>query len=136
MNKRLAKIMKKARQSHAYKREKIVLSLTEEMIVLMEQQEINKSELAERLGKSKPYITKIMSGSANFTLDSLIQIADALDSEINVHLTHKNCETLWIDVHNESASKTLRKNSDPGWNNWQSDEAYETYELTQLHQKV
>ena len=88
MNNRLAEIMKKARQSHAYKREKIVLSLTEEMIVLMEQQEINKSELAERLGKSKPYITKIMSGSANFTLDSLIQIADALDSEINVHLTH------------------------------------------------
>jgi len=130
MKKQLANILNKARQGKAYKREKIVLALTEEMIVLMEQQGVNKSVLAERMETSKPYITKIMSGTAkNFTLDTMIQIADALDAEINVHLTSKNCETVWIDVSPKPISVAIKKNTKPSWEQWQSDEMLEKPKL-------
>ena len=129
MKNKLQDILRKARQGQSYKREKIVLALTEEMITLMHQQGINKSALAERLGTSKPYITKIMSGSANFTLDSMIQIADALGSELSIHLTGKDCDTLWIDARKETASKTIKKNSCPTWEGWRSDEMLEKPQL-------
>ena len=128
MKKTLHNILNQARQGRAYKREKIVLALTEEMIALMEQQGMNKSELAERMDTSKPYITKVMSGTANFTLDSMIQIADALNSELSVHLTAKDCETQWIDFTSKS-STTLVKNPAPIWDKWTIDELFESSEL-------
>lgn len=130
MKNKLQALIHKAKQGQAYKREKIVLALTEEMIALMEHQGINKSALAERMETSKPYITKIMSGTANFTLDSMIQIADALNSELSVHLTAKNCETQWIDIISKS-STTLVKNSQPSPDQWQADEILESPELLQ-----
>jgi len=128
MKKQLANILNKARQGKAYKREKVVLALTEEMIVLMEQQGVNKSVLAERMETSKPYITKIMSGTANFTLESMIQIADALNSELSVHLTAKDCETQWIDFSSKPSSH-LVKNSTPTWEQWESEEMLEKPKL-------
>ena len=128
MSNNLQQLLARARQGHAYKREKIVLALTEEMLSLMEQQGINKTQLAAKLGKSKPYITKILSGTANFTLDSLIQLADALGTELNIHFTPLHCETQWIDFHSQH-SQPLRKNSTQNWDQWQADELLETPQL-------
>ena len=127
MSKKLQDILRKARQGHAYKREKIVLALTEEMIALMELQNINKSDLADRLGCSKPYVTKILSGTANFTLDTMIQMADALNSELNIHLTSQNCETQWIDFKTKPSSAIIK--STPTWEQWESDEFFESSTL-------
>jgi transcriptional regulator with XRE-family HTH domain len=46
--------------------------------LLMKKEGIKKAELARRLGKSRAYVTKILQGNANFTLDTLVQIARAL----------------------------------------------------------
>ena len=127
MKNKLQALLQKAKQGQVYKREKIVLALTEEMIALMEQQGINKSVLADRMETSKPYITKVMSGTANFTLESMIQIADALNSELSVHLTAKDCETQWIDFKSKP-SCTIKK-STPTWEQWKSDEVLESSEL-------
>lgn len=43
---------------------------------------MSKKNLAAALGKSQPYITKILSGDANLTIGSLVRIARALDRKI------------------------------------------------------
>lgn len=45
---------------------------------LMRKENVSKAELARRLKKSRAYVTKILQGNANFTLDTLVRIAKVL----------------------------------------------------------
>ena len=42
------------------------INFTEEICKCMEEQNINRKELAEKIGSSPAYITKILRGNANF----------------------------------------------------------------------
>ena len=64
-----------------YWTERAILSVTEEIFVAMEKRGMQRSELARRLGTSPAYVTKILRGKANFTLESLARIAFALGGE-------------------------------------------------------
>lgn len=48
----------------------------------MKSARVSRSELATKLGTSKSYITKILTGDANLTLDTMASIATALDMSI------------------------------------------------------
>lgn len=45
---------------------------------LMKKENVSRAELARRLQKSRAYVTKILQGNANFTLDTLVKIAKVL----------------------------------------------------------
>ena len=49
--------------------------VTEDILVAMEDLGVTKAELAKRLGKSKPRITQLLSGSSNMTIGTLSDIA-------------------------------------------------------------
>jgi len=53
----------------------ILKPLTEDILVAMEDLGVTKSELAKRLGKSKPRITQLLRGSSNMTIGTLSDIA-------------------------------------------------------------
>ena len=53
---------------------------------LMETQNVSRTELARRLNKSRPYITRLLSGSQNLTIESMTKIADAFDQELHLDL--------------------------------------------------
>jgi transcriptional regulator with XRE-family HTH domain len=59
---------------------------------LMKQEDVKKAELARRLGKSRAYVTKILQGNANFTLDTLVQIARALGYKFQPAFVAKEAE--------------------------------------------
>jgi transcriptional regulator with XRE-family HTH domain len=61
-------------------------AITEEMRELMDKQAITQAELAHRLGVSPPYINKLMRGETNFTIESLVKIAKALNAVLTVNL--------------------------------------------------
>jgi transcriptional regulator with XRE-family HTH domain len=52
----------------------------------MKSRGITRTALAEKLGTSRAYITKILRGDTNFTLESMARVAQALDCEINFEL--------------------------------------------------
>jgi len=51
---------------------------------LMEQQGVNKAELAKRLKKSRSWITQLLSGKANMTIRTLAEVAHALGGEVEI----------------------------------------------------
>ena len=53
--------------------------VTEDILVAMEDMEVNRTELARRLGKNKSQISKLLQGSANMTLGTLSDIAFELN---------------------------------------------------------
>lgn len=51
---------------------------------LMEQTNTSRAELARRLGKSRAWITQLLSGESNVTLKTLAEVAFALDAEFEL----------------------------------------------------
>jgi transcriptional regulator with XRE-family HTH domain len=70
--------LEQLRQSETYDKESVRADISDQIHAAMEREEVKPAELARRLGKSRAYITKILQGNANFTIDSLVQIARAL----------------------------------------------------------
>ncbi len=65
-------------EERAYAREELVYNVTEDILVALEDLNVSKKELARRLGKSRSYITQVLSGARNMTLGSLSDICFAL----------------------------------------------------------
>lgn len=64
----------------------VVLELTEAVVEIMDREGITRSELANRLGTSPAYVTKILRGNANFTLATMVRLARALGADLSVQM--------------------------------------------------
>jgi len=67
-----------------YAIEGLVTEAGEFIARLMQEQGVTKAELARRLGKSRAYITQMLSGSANLTVRTLAEVAYALGAEVKL----------------------------------------------------
>ena len=76
----------KYQDSIEYCLEEVILNFTEQICELMEKQKINRAELAERLGVSGAFITKLLNGNPNLTLKTMMNIASALKSDLNIQI--------------------------------------------------
>ena len=68
-----------------YEEELKKLRITQSLIELREHKHLTQSQLAHRLGVSQPFIARVESGeSPNFNLETLVKIAWALGTELEV----------------------------------------------------
>ena len=67
--------------------ERVLFEAGESICAVMEVQNVSRNELAQRLGCSPAFITKLLRGSNNFTLRTLADVYSALDW--SVHLVAK-----------------------------------------------
>lgn len=64
----------------------LVFTAAELISRLMEERDVNKKQLAERLGKSRPFITQLLSGGRNLTLRTIARVAYALGYRLRLSL--------------------------------------------------
>ena len=50
----------------------------------MDQEDVNRAELARRLGAKRQFITRVLNGTPNLTLLTLVKIATALNRQLKV----------------------------------------------------
>jgi len=97
-SKAFSALLGRLENSEAYELDALKVELCEQIYLIMEQEEVTKAELARRLHTSRAYITKLLQGSANFTLESLVKVAKALGCKVSVKLRSKAGEefdSLW-----------------------------------------
>ena len=82
-------LLEKARQRDAYRVAKAIQDFTEDLFRLMEGRDVTKAELARRIGKSPAYVTKVFRGNSNFTIDSMVKLAHALDGQLCIRVGRK-----------------------------------------------
>lgn len=75
-----------------YHQEKLILNITEIISELMAKNEVNKTQLAELLGKNKSYVTQLLDGSTNMTLKTVSNVFLALDCELNISANPLNSD--------------------------------------------
>ena len=64
-----------------------ILAFTESIVREMDRQGMSRTELAQRLGATPAYVTKILRGKVNFTLATMVRLARALNANLNVELS-------------------------------------------------
>ena len=75
--------------------EELIVNVAEQIWAAMDTAHVNKSQLAERLNTSKPYVTQLLNGSRNMTLRSLADIAFHLGYAVDVSLRDRAEANLW-----------------------------------------
>lgn len=64
--------------------ERLILEATEVISRCMQERGVSKAELARRVGRSRAYLTQVLSGSRNMTLRTLADLAHALDCRVTM----------------------------------------------------
>ncbi len=77
---------KELQKKPEYYAELLKIEVTEAIYNLMEAKKISRADLARILDCKPPYITKLLRGTANITLDSLTKIAFVLDTKIEMRM--------------------------------------------------
>jgi len=76
--------------------EGVLIDINEQIIKHMIDQKMTRKNLADKLGYSKAYITRILQGNHNITVKTLLQIAMALDVEFSLNYKEKDIRKKWI----------------------------------------
>lgn len=87
---RFADLFRELEQSDVYHIEGAKVEIAEQIYLAMKRQGVSNAELARRLGKSRAYVTKVLQGSTNFTLKSLVKIARVLDCQLDLQFSPRH----------------------------------------------
>lgn len=72
-----------------FRLERLVYRLTEKIAQKMDDKQLNRAQMAEKMSVSSAYVTKVLRGSPNFTLKTLLKFADVLDQELVLYFEDK-----------------------------------------------
>ena len=101
-----------AEKGLAYQVEGAILEFTEELCRLMESQGVSRAELARRLDTSPAYVTKILRGTSNFTLETMVRAAQALGCEVKIRMAPDSSRTL-VNEYNRLAPQQVAETRAP-----------------------
>lgn len=81
--KTFAELYESMKDTAEYQVEVLALTFTESILLRMEDLgDLSGKQLAERMGVSEAYVSKILRGTSNFTFSSLVKLGQALDCHI------------------------------------------------------
>lgn len=78
--------------------ERSKLNFSIELNRVFKQRKITQQELATRINTSSSYLTKVLRGDANFTIETMVKLALAVDGELQIHIAPTQAKTRWFDV--------------------------------------
>jgi hypothetical protein len=91
-------LFQRAEEHTGYWVELAKLEFTEEMLARMKEGGVKKSQLAASLGAKPAFVSRLVSGHNNFTLETMVRVARALNCGFRSHLQPPGTKACWIDV--------------------------------------
>jgi transcriptional regulator with XRE-family HTH domain len=79
--------------------EALIVDAAEQIWAAMTSAKVTKSEIAERLGKSKAFISQMLNGSRNMTLRSLADISHCIGYRVNLSLERQDAADAWLPLN-------------------------------------
>lgn len=101
-------LFQRAEERTGYWVELAKLDFTEEMLARMKERGLKKTQLAARLGAKPAFVTRLVSGHNNFTLETMVRVARALNCEFRCHLQRAGTKACWLDVLTEEPQRPAR----------------------------
>lgn len=79
----------------AFAEETLIVDVAEKIWAAMDAANVSKSQVAERLQKSKAFVSQILNGSRNMTLRSLADIAHCIGYRVSLSLERQDAPAKW-----------------------------------------
>lgn len=73
-----------ANRRRLFEQESLSFEAAELISTLLQEQKVSKAELAKRIGKSKAFVTQLLSGSRNMTMHTFADLAFALGFKVEL----------------------------------------------------
>lgn len=89
--------LRRASRAAAYWTRLAMRDFTEELVRRMESRSMTNAGLAEAAGVTPAYITKVLRGSENFTLQTMTKLAMAVGGKVRIHIADRQAQTYWLD---------------------------------------
>ena len=91
------RVFEDAENSFEYWAQTAILDFTEELVRLMDEANprISRADLARRIGASPSYVTKILRGNDNFTIETMTKLARAVGAVVRIHLAPDGVMVSW-----------------------------------------
>jgi antitoxin component HigA of HigAB toxin-antitoxin module len=70
-----------------YEQERLLVDVTELLTAVMDKRRINRAQLAQRLGKSKAFVTQVLRGRHNMTLRTLADLFGAMECRVDLQVS-------------------------------------------------
>ncbi len=112
MKKKYRDFLKKAKESPVYWEEVLILELTEDIWKLMQEKKLSQRKLAKKLGTSEAYISKVLNGSENLSIKSIVKLALALNAAPHIHVAPKDLVVEWKEREPFSSSTDVSVQAD------------------------
>lgn len=77
------RLTKSAEGMRLYQQERAIQELTDMICEVMDEEEVSRSELARRIGKTKGYITQLLDGRTNMQVRTISDVFTALDRTVH-----------------------------------------------------
>jgi transcriptional regulator with XRE-family HTH domain len=113
--KSLRALVHAARSRLGFQVQRAILEFTESVAKQMLAGNVSKSKLAEALGCSQAFVTKVLKGRNNFTLETMVKIAHALDTELKVELVQNGAAKNWTSVFDAHQPRSVSVCIVEGW---------------------
>ena len=86
----------------------IKLAFACELNEILKRRGITKKELADRLGTSQAWISKVLRGDSNFSIETMCNLAEAIQQKVHIHMEDENFNVKWERVpHNSNKNLPL-----------------------------
>ncbi|WP_310642861.1 helix-turn-helix transcriptional regulator [Limnohabitans sp.] len=96
LNRNLQQFMEAAQHDNAYWIEQAKIDFALALDLQRKRQNMTLGELAQKLGTSPAYITKVFRGDCNFTIETMVKMATATGTQLDIQLkTAPTAHKLW-----------------------------------------
>ncbi len=89
------------------------LLIVEQILERMKSLGLNRTKLAAKMEVSSARITTMMDGTNNFTIETLMRAADAVDCELALRIVPKDQQVKWITYHDSDVHASFLPGKQP-----------------------
>lgn len=100
-------LIKSAKQRNSYWVETAKIDFSVELNRMFKRTGITQTELANKIDSSPAYVTKVFRGDTNFTIETMVKLASAVDGELHIQITPKNVKKQWFNELTSLGSEHL-----------------------------
>jgi transcriptional regulator with XRE-family HTH domain len=98
-----------------FAQEDLILEVTETICELLEKEKVSRKELADRLGKSKGFVSQLLNGGRNLTLRTVADILNVLGYRASLTPSKEGNQRQESNVIKFRTQQTNPKNPEQNW---------------------
>lgn len=89
------------------------LLIVERLLERMRALGLNRTQLAAKMGVSSARVTTMMDGTNNFTIETLMRAADAVDADFEMTIVPKDHKVRWVTYRDEDVHASFVPSCSP-----------------------